>query len=142
MVHNIHTCDICKEPIPGGNFTRHKKRKHNVGASVRPHPLPVEHSKTVSEVLLACDFDPAQLGNWDIKNLDLLPNVRHHTPTPRRHHTRWQIVTDENLSELPSLEDVLVDIGFRFRRYVSMTSGTELWRENENVQFTSQEWVA
>jgi hypothetical protein len=88
MVHNIHTCDICEESIRGGNITRHKKRKHNVGASLQPHPLSVEHSKTVSEVLLACDFDPAQLGNWDIKNLDLLPNIRHHTPTPRRHHTR------------------------------------------------------
>lgn len=96
---------------------------------------------TVSDALVACGFNSGQLGSWDSKSLDLLPNIRSHKPTPRRHHTQWQVVSDEGLSKLPSLEDLLVDVASRSRRNCNMTKGTELWRENERTQFTSQEWV-
>lgn len=142
MVHKSRDCKLCGEGIVGGNLSRHNNRKHPDKSSSQPPPpppQPVERSVTVSDVFRACGFDTAQLRNWNSKDLDSLPNIRCHQPKPRRHHTEWQVVTDENLSGLPSLEELLIDIAARPRKN---GKDIEVWLENNHIQFKSQEWVA
>jgi hypothetical protein len=140
MGHKTRTCKSCDKKIPGGNLTRHMKRKHGAASSLRPLPPPIEHRATVREVLLACDFDPGCLKDWGIEDLDSLPNIRNYRPTPHRCHTPWQFVTYDQLSTLPSLEKLLVHLPAP-RKSNSAYKGAELWRDNEQTQFTPQEWL-
>jgi hypothetical protein len=137
MDQRIQTCDICQTQFSNGHLARHKKRKHGNA----PLPRPVEQSERISDVLLACGFDSEMLGDWTIEELNKIPNLRHYRPSPRRHHTPWQIIAAKELNILPSLEDLLVDIAYRARRNGAMPAGTEVWQESEQVNFTPNEWV-
>jgi len=97
----------------------------------------------VSDVLAAAGLDSEQLlGNWDIEELDKLPNIRLHRPRPHRRHTPWRIITDNRLNILPSLEAVLVDVAYRARRGGAMPAGTTVWEDNKQLEsFTSAELV-
>lgn len=141
MAHETRTCDFCGEQVAGGNLARHKRRRHGHAPSSQPSPTPLEHCERIGDVLLACGLDSKQLGDWNIDELNKLPNIRRYRPTPRRHHTHWRVVADEELNVLPSLEDLLVDIAYRARRNGGMFAGTEVWRENDHIQFTPTEWV-
>ena len=140
MTHKKRKCDICGHNVPGGNLARHK-RKHDAASSLQPQPLPVERSVTIKDALLACGFDARKLGSWDMKELDHLPNIRHYNPTPRRHHTGWKVIPYDQFSTLPSLEDVLVDVASRTREG-RLYKRTEFWQDNEQIEFTTREWIA
>lgn len=142
MEPHFQTCDICQEQIRSGHLARHKKRRHRAVALVStPPPVPVEQSERVGDVLLACGLDTEMLGEWNIEELNKLPNIRRHRPIPHRRHTLWQVMAEEQLNVLPSLEELLVDIAYRARRNGSMTAGTEVWQDNDRVYFTPTNWV-
>jgi hypothetical protein len=83
------------------------------------------------------------LGDWNHKQLDALPNFRQYKPTPRRYHTQWKVVKADQLSTLPSLEDILVDVTSRVHdraRKRDVCKSTEVWLHNKHIQFTPQEF--
>jgi hypothetical protein len=134
--HKARRCDICKEHVTCGNLRRHQKR-------CKLNALPIEHAKTVTDVLRACGFGAETLGDWDLEQLDSLPNFRQHKPTPRRHHTQWKVVKDEQTSTMPSLEEVLLDFRSRLQnrgQKCSVYNGTEVWLHNKHIQFTPREF--
>ena len=141
MVRPTQICDICQEQVSGSHLARHKKRRHGTIPGQRPLPTAVEQSERVADVLLACGLAPEYLGDWDIEDLNKLPNIRRYKPAPRRHHTPWQVVTDAELRDLPSLEDLLVEFAYRTRRNKSIAARTEGWRGNNRVDFTPTDWV-
>jgi hypothetical protein len=107
--------------------------------------LSIEHSAKVRDVLRACGFDSETLGDWNIEQLDTLPNFRKYQLTPRRHHTQWKVVGGDQRSTLPSLEEILVDVTCRVRNRAhrrSVYNGTEVWLHNKHIQLTPQEFSA
>lgn len=107
----------------------HEKKQYSNAPLSRPSSTPIEQSEHIREVPLACSLDPEQLGDWNIEELNNLPNIRSYRPTPRRYHTPRQIIAEEVLNVLPSLGDLRVDISYRARKSDRMTAGTEVWQK-------------
>jgi len=134
--HKVRRCDICGRNVTGGNFARHQK-----GCEL--NALPIQHAKTVRDVLRASGFDEETLGDWGLEQLDFLPNFRQHKPTPRRHHTRWKVVQNEQPPAMPSLEEVLLEFRSRLPNRAQKSSvynGGEVWLHNKHIQYTPREF--
>ncbi|KAK0272831.1 hypothetical protein LTR91_003180 [Friedmanniomyces endolithicus] len=132
-------CERCGREVRG-RLQRHQGSKYcQKRAPQQPTDIPIEQLERVSDVLKACGITPDQLPGWDIAALDELPNMRQYQPRPRRHTTAWHITPLAGGLFLPSLSDILFDIG----RHVQTESvrSAEVWRDNELMQFRSKEWI-
>lgn len=74
MVRHVQICSICEQQVRSDHLARHKKRRHPNAPLTRPSPTPVEQFERIKDVLLACGIQE-QLGDWNIEELNKLPNI-------------------------------------------------------------------
>lgn len=143
----MYRCNRCNRTIRDDNVPRHERRCLAKAATSPPSEdineadnAPVEFLNTISEVLQRCNIDPELLLAWNIQALDTLPNMRNLQPTPRYHHTAWRIYADSTVGDLPSLEDLLVDVSCVARSPDFGDLTTQVWDGETPVKFSPDEW--
>jgi len=127
-------CPKCHKKCRSDNAPRHRKR-----CDKKNDVTPIENSESVSALLLKCGIDRDLLG-WDVSKLDTLPNMRCIQPAPHRHHTPWQYFKTSDLSGLPPLESLLVDVSHCGRLGKFNNTTAQVWDGETPIEFSPEEW--